>query len=352
MQLFKRFVHPSSKLSVKLVDYVSRSPGDISYTMVEVPTLSPFPQVAKLGMEVQNQIAGTTLTWALTVEEAPPGSSFAYFVNEADLLNTAVGGGARFITPLVDYDDTGIYSYVIKVTVTDSLGRVATDTMNIDIDFTEGADPLDTTFQILINQSPVNSGQGTISVINVPPGVGVLNLKTTLEQNIPALGIGGGGQAIAQIDYNTSYVNLSLNPTTLSANITTGVNIIASQIIGNYNIYRTDSFSNVLTLRVQVMGPAVPGAPRNITEAIRTVGAAFGNSDDSGFYNMAISGLINGVNEVFTVTFPYVTGSTRIYLNSVRQRLGIDYFETDVSEITFVNPPTSGSTLVIDYTIV
>lgn len=61
------------------------------------------------------------------------------------------------------------------------------------------------------------------------------------------------------------------------------------------------------------------------------------------------AGLVDGSNTVFTLSYEYQTGTTRVYLNGLRMRLDGDYTETGDTEITFVEPPLEGDTITIDY---
>lgn len=53
-------------------------------------------------------------------------------------------------------------------------------------------------------------------------------------------------------------------------------------------------------------------------------------------------------NKVFTTAYKIKAGSSRVYLDSGRQRLVTDYAE-NTQGITFVNPPITGDNIIIDY---
>lgn len=64
------------------------------------------------------------------------------------------------------------------------------------------------------------------------------------------------------------------------------------------------------------------------------------------------SGLVNGFNLTFTTALPFQPGTTRFYLNGVRQRPGalFDYVEGPGSTtLTLALPPLSGDNLLVDY---
>lgn len=66
------------------------------------------------------------------------------------------------------------------------------------------------------------------------------------------------------------------------------------------------------------------------------------------------SGAIDGSNSVFTVTYAYAPGTTRLFLNGVRQRLGasFDYVEgPGPKDLTCTLAPKSGDLLLLDYSL-
>lgn len=62
------------------------------------------------------------------------------------------------------------------------------------------------------------------------------------------------------------------------------------------------------------------------------------------------SGTINGSNTVFTLP-QFTLGTTMVYLNGVRQKVGNDYAETNDTTITMVSAPESLDTLVVDFVV-
>lgn len=63
------------------------------------------------------------------------------------------------------------------------------------------------------------------------------------------------------------------------------------------------------------------------------------------------AGTIGGGNVVFTLAHNYIAGSTKVYLNGLRQRPGVsnDYIETGSNIITFNNAPIAGDEILCDY---
>ena len=66
-------------------------------------------------------------------------------------------------------------------------------------------------------------------------------------------------------------------------------------------------------------------------------------------FNEIPLGHIDGINSVYTTRFDFSAGSTRLYLNSARQTLGLDYTESGAKQITFLNVPQPEDEIVIDY---
>lgn len=64
------------------------------------------------------------------------------------------------------------------------------------------------------------------------------------------------------------------------------------------------------------------------------------------------TGAVNGFNATFTVATSFRFGSTRLYLNGVRQKLGAgnDYVENGTANsVTFAVAPRPGDFVIIDY---
>jgi len=70
--------------------------------------------------------------------------------------------------------------------------------------------------------------------------------------------------------------------------------------------------------------------------------------------NTGLVGSIDGMNKVFTTLYPFKLESTILFVNGVKQKLGVDYNETYYNEITFVEAPKNTEfidSLEILYTI-
>lgn len=60
-------------------------------------------------------------------------------------------------------------------------------------------------------------------------------------------------------------------------------------------------------------------------------------------------GTQNGINTAFTLAHTFQTGTTRVYRNGIRQRLGVGYTETAPNTLTFTDPPISTAEITVDY---
>jgi hypothetical protein len=62
------------------------------------------------------------------------------------------------------------------------------------------------------------------------------------------------------------------------------------------------------------------------------------------------SGTQDGTNETLTLANDFVTGSTCVYRNGLRERLGVGYTESSPT-IVFAAPPLSSDVIEVDYQI-
>jgi len=63
-------------------------------------------------------------------------------------------------------------------------------------------------------------------------------------------------------------------------------------------------------------------------------------------------GTIDGVNKVFTTQNNFQSGKTRVYINGLKQKLGVGYTETGSNQITFSEAPSNNGfndELIINY---
>ena len=53
-------------------------------------------------------------------------------------------------------------------------------------------------------------------------------------------------------------------------------------------------------------------------------------------------GLVDGVNKIFTASFPFVSGTLIVYLNGLEQRSPDDFVEIDNQTFEFTQAPVAG----------
>lgn len=85
----------------------------------------------------------------------------------------------------------------------------------------------------------------------------------------------------------------------------------------------------------------VPGAP----------GPAGPAGDNAPMFNETPGGALNGVNLTFTTLYPFVPGTTAVYLNGLREFPGDGYTEAAPNSIVFDDAPLSTDKLRVDYII-
>ncbi len=66
-------------------------------------------------------------------------------------------------------------------------------------------------------------------------------------------------------------------------------------------------------------------------------------------YNIALQGIINGINATFTSPSPFIPESLVVYRNGLRQKIINDFQTTGTSTVIFNTSPIVGEILTIDY---
>lgn len=71
----------------------------------------------------------------------------------------------------------------------------------------------------------------------------------------------------------------------------------------------------------------------------------------SRIYNETPAGLLDGANTVFTTAGNFTAGTTAVFINGVRLKIGVakDYTETGINQITLNFAPKSIHDILIDY---
>jgi hypothetical protein len=66
-------------------------------------------------------------------------------------------------------------------------------------------------------------------------------------------------------------------------------------------------------------------------------------------YNETPAGSIDGSNMTFTTSAGFASGTTRLYLNGIRQTLGDAYAEAVPDQLLLTFAPEPGDALTVDY---
>ena len=98
--------------------------------------------------------------------------------------------------------------------------------------------------------------------------------------------------------------------------------------------------------RVAGVGQRFPFTARLVAGPTVVIGAG-----GSRVNNEIPSGALNGVNTTFTLSQPFAPGSTAVYLNGVRLKMGasFDYTESAPTTLNLTFAPVSSDHLLVDY---
>jgi len=107
----------------------------------------------------------------------------------------------------------------------------------------------------------------------------------------------------------------------------------------------------VLASATGVLSAVTIGTGLSYSAGILTATGTLTSASFQTDYDDAVTGLRNSVNTVYTTSQNFVSGSTRVFVNGVRQSRGgiYDYTETAANQITFNYAPDNGDLIVIDY---
>jgi hypothetical protein len=65
--------------------------------------------------------------------------------------------------------------------------------------------------------------------------------------------------------------------------------------------------------------------------------------------NEVPTGIIDSSNDAFFTAFPYLSKSTKLYRNGIRQVLNVQYVESGGNLLELLPAPSPGETLIVDY---
>lgn len=89
--------------------------------------------------------------------------------------------------------------------------------------------------------------------------------------------------------------------------------------------------------------------PLNSLNVTFTGAGVTATGGETNTYNELPIGLKNGINLVYSTASTYISSTTRVFLNGIRQTLGQDYSEVSNNQISFISAPLSGDSIIIDY---
>ncbi|WP_337043869.1 hypothetical protein [Emticicia sp. 17c] len=138
-------------------------------------------------------------------------------------------------------------------------------------------------------------------------------------------------------------------------NNTLGSDASTTEVKGNFKLRNTSNFTGDFLIAENTDNRSYTFPDQNIV--INEWGDLSNKPDnfkpDSSYFrtDYGLIGLLDGTNKVFQTSDNFVAGSTRVYLNGVRQFKGegADYTETGSHEITFALAPDTNDTLITDF---
>lgn len=97
------------------------------------------------------------------------------------------------------------------------------------------------------------------------------------------------------------------------------------------------------TTGTAVTGLGLDSSNNVVTTSLGGGGGATEIVDDN------FTGTIDGSNTVYTTSVAYEATKIKVYLNGVRQKVGVDYTETNSTTITFTVAPLTNDVIIIDF---
>ncbi|MEW6039931.1 MAG: hypothetical protein AB1633_00220 [Elusimicrobiota bacterium] len=111
-----------------------------------------------------------------------------------------------------------------------------------------------------------------------------------------------------------------------------------------------ENYEFVIDLTEETEEPVVLEVPADEPITLEAITGDVSINND--WIEETLVGVIDGVNKIFTTINNYKSGSTRIFINGLKQKRGIHYTESGPKEITFSEAPSNNGfndELIINY---
>lgn len=223
-------------------------------------------------------------------------------------------------------------------------------------------------FQLISGFTPTGTTNGTTTVFTLPvymPNSTMIYANGVRQQRGVAytetsdttitFATAPAGGVVLSVDYVAGEVGGSYTTTVgdgtsttivLTHNLGTRNVVIALYNSSTYEEVNCDKFrttANEVTLGFQV----APGA--SAYTALIIAAGQLPTVSGTLITGETPTGLVNGLNNVFNTSQPYIPASTSVFVNGLRKLINVDYVESGGTAITFGTAPTSGEVILIDY---
>jgi hypothetical protein len=260
MNLYRKFIQDGKKpLEVNIFNFETleigiTNLGDIS----KHPSLvNPAELICRLGANITNLIPGTTYTSVMEIISAPVGA-LGDSIESLDLLTSPrLYGGARLFSDIESLA-LGPHEYVIRLTITDSINRVATNDITVEFNLVSDAGK-DLDFKIILEGADemdpeLTESHALVKIINMPVNSTISNLRFTLT----IVMAGDVVNHAAEIKLTGGAMNSAVIPGTNVVQLTGAVT--RRLMLGEFKLTRDagGTVPSTVRLTARVLGPAVP----------------------------------------------------------------------------------------------
>ena len=346
---------------------------ELATILVPAGATSPVNILTAIVYDETSNSTWSSLASGVTVDFANTTTPYTGTVTASVTASTT---GTRYIqfSRITGTDSVSNYS-VLKFAI--RLGTAWTSTSTLAIGFYNGTTLISTEVSVLNGQFGFNMATtATYQLIQIP----IANWRFTQStfnrirfrflNSLPAFRMdrvelqAGVVQTLVQSNniYTTDGSLAGIRTLTLNGNYldivgsgaTTRFNVDGSVSIGGTITATTlasGSDKLVLASATGVLSAVTIGTGLSYSGGILTATGTLTSASFATDYDNTVTGLRNSSNTVYTTSQNFVSGSTRVFVNGVRQSRGAsyDYTETGANQITFNYAPDAGDLIVIDY---